>query len=141
LKTMNKTDYIKLGNDFCAKYDVKIIKNYVGTKKYFPSDKEIRDVYEIIITRGNKHFTFPYGDSIVNTEKNRNSQVRKYPSNYDILACLEKYEYDDIDDFASSLGIEKPSEAIRLFEVCNKQVRDVANMFSFAELSELRDIQ
>lgn len=134
-------DYIKQANDFCAKYGVDIIKNYVDTKKYFPEDKEARDVYEIIVKRGNNHFTMSFCDSIVNTEYNRNSSKRRYPSNYDILCSLEKYDYNDIDDFASSLGIEKPSEAIRIYEAVNKNYKDVTNMFNEAELLELSEIQ
>ena len=134
-------NYDKQANDFCAKYGVEIIKNYVGTKKHFPNDKEQRDVYEIIVKRGDKHFTMTYGDSIKNTEENYNRGKRIKPSNYDILCSLEKYGYEDVDDFASGLGIEKPSEAIRIFEAVNKNYKDVSNMFTEDELVELSEIQ
>ena len=134
-------NYEKQGNDFCVKYGVEIIKNYVGTKRHFPNDKEPRDVYEIIVKRGDKHFTLIYGDSIKETEDNMNRLTRRKPSNYDILCCLEKYPYADVDEFAKDLGIEKPSEAYRIFNAVNKNYTDVRNMFNEGELSDLAEIQ
>lgn len=135
-------NYTQQAKDFVSEMGIEIIKTFVGTKKYFPEDTQPRDVYEIIIKRGDKHFSFSYGDSIVNTESHAIQAFRKKPSDYDILSVLEKYEpEEDIDSFANSLGIEKPSEAIRIHEAVKKIWRDVSGMFCEKELEALREIQ
>lgn len=37
-------------------------------RRYFPNDKETRDVYDIKITRGSRAWSFEFGNSITNSE-------------------------------------------------------------------------
>lgn len=55
--------------------------------------------------------------------------------------CLNKYEpEDDIDSFASGLGIEKPSEAIRIYEAVKKEWKALNDLFTAEEMELLAEI-
>lgn len=134
-------DYEKQARDFLAKTGTTLKVEYLTTAKHFPDDKEPRDIYSVSIIRGDKHHTLEFGDSIVNTEKNRNALARKRPSAYSILSCLQKYEPEiDIDEFAETYGIEKPSEAIRIHGAVTKEWKALRDMYSDKELAELAEI-
>lgn len=134
-------DYEKQAREFLVKTGTTLKVEYLTTAKYFPDDNEPRDIYSISIIRGNKHHTLEFGDSIVNTEKNRRAVARRRPSAYSILSCLQKYEPEiDIDEFASSHGVEKPSEAIRIHGAVTREWKALRDMFSDEELAELAEI-
>lgn len=116
-------NYVEQAETFLQNHNTIIDISYLKTDKYFPDDKEKRDIYSIKIsrTKGTKttEYAFNFGDSIHNTEKNQEKQTsyttgrkektgrRKQicsPSAYDILACLQKYEIGDFDDFVSDFG-------------------------------------
>lgn len=99
------TEYEKNAIELSKKYNIEKKVLDVECKKYFPEDKEKRDVYTIKLSSPFHSYTFTYGDSIVNTRENLTNRIRKVPSFYDILACVQKYEVDDnIDDFISEYG-------------------------------------
>ena len=118
-------EYEKQASDFLKKNNAEIKIEYLKTGKHFDGDKEDRDIYIITIKRDKKEYNFNFGDSIVNTEKNQEKQ-RSYltgiytktgrrkqvvtPSSYDILACLQKYEVGDFDEFCSDYGYEFRTE-------------------------------
>lgn len=79
-------EYTQQAKDFLAKTGTEIKINFIATKKHFPGDKENRDVYSVSLVRGDKAYTFEFGDSIKNTEDNRHAYARKKPTAYDVLA-------------------------------------------------------
>lgn len=101
------TDYEKNAIELAKKYSIEKKILDVECKKYFPDDREKRDVYTIKLSSPFYSYTFTYGDSIVNTRENKkfSNKIQKVPSFYDIFACVQKYEVsDDIDDFISEYG-------------------------------------
>lgn len=102
-KTMN--EYEKNAIEFCEKHGVEIKITYNSTGAYFLGEKEKRDIYDVLIVRGEKQFKFTFGDSIFNTNKRRNA-IQNYkrpltPTKYSILSCLTKNDVGDFDDFIS----------------------------------------
>jgi hypothetical protein len=159
-------DYNKQAKDFCDKHNVQIEVNYLKTDKYFIDDKNKRDIYNIAIIRnssdnyGTKRYDFQFGDSISNTEKNqekvrslqdgrykitgRRKQIIK-PCEYDILACLTKYDIGDFDDFCSEFGYEFSTEREmikikNIYFAVSDEVKNVHRMF-FDIMEELEEIQ
>ncbi len=63
-----KTDYEKQALDFLTKTGCKMTITFKETRKYFPDDKEARDVYEIEIVRGSRKWNFEFGNSIADSE-------------------------------------------------------------------------
>lgn len=63
------------------------------------------------------------------------------PSEYSILACLTKYEpCENVDDFASEYGYDKPSEAIKAYEAVKEEWQNIKMLFSDEEIEKLQDI-
>lgn len=62
------------------------------------------------------------------------------PTNYDILACLTKYDPEDFENFCFSFGYDEDSKtAEKTFLAVNKEWHAVNNMFSDL-LEELQEI-
>lgn len=117
-------EYLQQAKAFCEKTNTTIDVAYLKTDKHFDGDTDKRDIYNVTITRKfnmqkSESFSFSFGSSIADTEKNqekrmdyttgrmkptgRRKQVVK-PSEYDVLACLQKYEIGDFDDFCFDYG-------------------------------------
>lgn len=61
------TDYEKQATKFLKRTKSTMYIKYVRYGRYFDSDKDSRDVYEVTITRGSRKMTLTFGQSIVNT--------------------------------------------------------------------------
>jgi len=122
-------DYNKQAVEFLEKHNATIEIKYLKTDKYFPDDKEKRDIYDVTIKRnrnGRKlDYNFTFGDSIHNTRQNQllirdiasgrmlptgRRKQKVTPSEYDVLAALTKYEVGQFDDFIYEFGYTFNSE-------------------------------
>lgn len=63
-----KTNYEKQATDFLEKTGCTMEIKFKENRRYFPNDKETRDVYDIKITRGNRAWSFEFGNSIADSE-------------------------------------------------------------------------
>ena len=64
------------------------------------------------------------------------------PSAYNILACLNLLSEDNFEDFCSSFGYETDSiMALKTFEACKEQDRQLRRLFSMEEIELLTNIQ
>lgn len=63
------SEYDEQAAAFLASTGAKIKVEYVETAKYFPDDKEIRDIYNVTISKGGREYTFRFGNSINNSGK------------------------------------------------------------------------
>ena len=148
-----------LVENFCIKYGIKICKKYAGkSKTHFYNDNAIRDIYKITIQKIDdkglivSQFSFDFGDSINWTEKNdlRRSALAKplLPTDYDILASLEKYDVGSLDDFINEYGLTFNSakdfyKIQSIYTDCVKMYSDICLMFGgegSPALEELREI-
>ena len=109
---------------------------------YFPEEKEGREVWQIVLSRGEKGFSFTFGASLLDTQKNRTREHIKKPSAYDVLSCLTKEDPGTEDEFASSYGYQdcKPSIIHNTYRAVWKEWQEVNKLFSEKEIEELRDI-
>lgn len=78
-------DYEKQATDFLEKTGTVMTVKFVKYDKYFPDDKEKRDIYNITLKRGNREYTFTFGQSIVNSgykiiNENTHKQLAFYPT-------------------------------------------------------------
>jgi len=131
---------IKLGQyDEAARSFIESTKSTIDIEflkhdKYFKDDIEKRDIYNITISRDKRKMVFTFGQSLVN------KGVK--PSFYDILACLEKSEYQDFNDFCLSFGYDNDSiKALEIFEACKKQYQDLQKLYTDFEIGILQEIQ
>lgn len=139
------TEYDKQAQKFLKKTNTSFKAEFDKHDKYFPGDKESRDIYNITLsTHGRvKHkvvptgsYTFTFGQSIVNTEKN------KRPTPYDVLSCVEKYDPESFEDFCSNYGYDTDSRsAEKTYRACKEQFLSISELYTEEELELLRDIQ
>lgn len=61
------TDYEKQGQDFLNKTKATMEVNFNRQGKYFDGDKEERDIYDITLARGERSYTFQFGQSIAHS--------------------------------------------------------------------------
>ncbi len=56
--------YEQQATDFLRSTGTEFSAEYLRTAKYFPDDKEERDIYKITLKRGNRVYSFEFGQSI-----------------------------------------------------------------------------
>ncbi len=65
-----------------------------------------------------------------------------YPTAYDVLTCLEKYEHADFDDFCDNYGYDNDSrKAKKLYLAVKKEYNNISRLFSAEEIERLQEIQ
>lgn len=133
---MNKytTEYDMQANNFLTLTEttLEITRNEV-VKKW----GQYRWKYSCKLRRGHKTYTFPFFDSAANYEKD------KRPSKYDILACLDTYDYiSDIEEFALEFGYDiYNKETEKTYNACMKQSKKLHGLFTDKELEILAEIR
>lgn len=93
--------------------------------------------YSCKLRRGHKTYTFPFFDSAANYEED------KRPSKYDILACLDTYDYIyRLEDFASDFGYNiEDKETEKIYNACMRQSEKLHGLFTDEELEMLAEIR
>ena len=119
---------------------MKITKTLWACDKYFPDDKEARNIYQVTITNRGKRASFRFGDSINNTRE------RKQLDDYSVLACVKseytcsKEQYPTFEDFADSFGYDRDSrQAEKIYKRCLKQAERLHRVFTQEEIEKLPD--
>lgn len=126
---------------------------YARTAKYFPDDKEPRDIYTVTLRRGNASYTFtfgqsihcstrfirdPYGERIVPRRNKDYSQ----PDAYSILSSLESHNPGMFEDFCGDFGYDTDSrKAEATYKAVVEQYLSLARMYTLDELDKLGEIR
>jgi hypothetical protein len=170
-----EANYEQKANDFLSKTNTSIKIKFLKYDYHFENDNEKRDIYRVEIKRGNRAFSFNFGNSLHNTgeyigsknmcinefgkyfftkiefEKTLRLQARyfgiqknpnfKIPTNYDILACLQKYDVGNFDDFCSEFGYDEDSrKAEKTYNAVCKEYDNVCKIWSEEEIKILQEI-
>jgi len=64
---MIQTDYDKQAEEFLTKTGTTFEVKFLRHDKYFPADTDTRDVYEITLTRGDRKYSFEFGQCIAHS--------------------------------------------------------------------------
>lgn len=155
-------DYQKQAIDFLAKTNSTITFEYLKTDFHFEDDKFKRDIYLITIKRGERSFTFEFGNSLMSSgkywkhgnykngitsdnkayficdwEKNKSFSP---PNEYSILSCLTKYDPGTLENFCSDYGYDTDSiSASKVYKAVINEWYNVAMLWSDDEIDELRE--
>lgn len=94
--------------------------------------------YYCKLRRKNKTYSFPFFDSVANYRED------KRPTKYDVLACLDTYDYiQGLEDFAREFGYDlyEDYEATeKIYKACMKQSEKLHGLFTDEELEMLFEI-
>lgn len=166
----SEVDYEKQGQDFLNKTKVIMEVKYIRHGKHFAADDDNnRDIYQITFKRGERVWSFMFGNSVTQSVKwkiypnsrdapfttNDDSIAKKYParlrvlnkefkepSAYDVLTAITKYDPSTFEDFCADYGYDTDSmKAHKTYEAVRDEWNNVMKMFTNEELEALREIQ
>ena len=130
-----KTNYEQQANEFLQETNTTVKIEFLKYDFHFSDDTERRDIYNVTIKRGSRQFTVKFGNSLNNTSKNQ------APTNYDILACLQKYDVGSFYDFCSDFGYNEDSrKAENIYNAVCKEYDNVCKIWNDSEIEILNEI-
>lgn len=106
-----------------------------------PKDTMKHNKYRVVLIRNGKTFDFDFYGSHADYLNG------KKPTAYDVLACIEKYEYPlDPWEFAREFGYEIECEddynrVRKIAEACREQYEGLLDLFGEELMEELQEIQ
>ena len=139
------TEYDAQAGESMRKWGVKIHRHFVGKMRYFPNDREPRNVWKITLERSGGSYSFRFGDSLVNTQK----FPRHEPSDYSILACVSMdscFDCKDVWDMIEEYGYDAPEDRRefdklrRIWVNSSEHGRKLRELFADC-LDELQEVQ
>ena len=140
-------EYNKQALEFLNSVPAEMEIHYAGTTvNHRWNEKQPRDMFSFIIKTPKGSMNGIFWDSLHNTrERIAKRNKPKNPSQYSILACLEKYDVGSMDDFMAEFGYEIRSarDITNFLETYNatvKEYNDLCRIFTPAQMEELREI-
>lgn len=128
------TEYQKQAIDFLTATNTKFIAKFKKHAIYFNDDKQPRDIYRITLKNDRHKFSFDFGQSINNTGK--------APTEYDVLACITKYDPYSFEDFCGEFGYNSDSrKTYKIYEAVENEWANVNKLFTSEEIEHLQEIQ
>ena len=136
------TDYEKQAVDFLKNSGATMKIEYVGTVDGFPFDDNDtlpHRKYKVTIERDGETYKFPFYGSYRDWQKDED------PSEYDVLACLQKYDVGDMADFVDEFGYEiKDRKSFlrveKIWKSCKAEYKALLRVFGYDLFEELREI-
>lgn len=130
-------NYIEQGENFAKKTGTKKEVLSVSYRKYFHTDKQMRYVFKILLTKDGKQYTFDFGQSI--------AAGREEPSFYDLFACFQKYDVGSFEDFCSEFGyntedFKEKYFAEKIYKAVCKEYEAICRLYSSEEIEEMQEI-
>lgn len=132
------SEYVENALKFMQKNGVKMSIKYVDYV-YNPWNEEKwarwHNKYKVIIKRNNKQMTVNFYDSAYNTENGLK------PTEYDILACLTKYDVGSFEDFCWEFGYDLGTKNVeKTYKAVVREYNNVVRVFGDI-IKELQEIQ
>ncbi len=154
-------DYQEQADEFLKKTGTEFKAEKVGTDFFFDDDKEKRDIYRITLRRGEKKYSFRFGQSLNHSSTNRiieeldrqgyshfslkmraaRALVRP-PTAYDVLAAITKNDPGTLDNFADEYGYRevKPSRLNKIYASVVEEWENVNTMFHDV-MDQLKEVE
>lgn len=130
-----------LGDEFHISTQKFLVKTGTTISKKFlkKGNKFVRgewnDIYSIIIKRGEKSYHLEFNDSVIN------SKTTKGITNYDILSCLNIWDFLDFQDYCDNMGGDvNDKESKRIYNLICREERILKGMYTEEELNMLMEI-
>lgn len=130
------TKYERIAKDFCKKHGVTVAFRLLGNEINANwKETHERPHYKVTIKRAGRQMTVEFWDSIFAKETGTT------PTEYDIFACLEKYDVWAFLDFCRDYCLDDDSIMARnLWKACKREYNALCRVFTPEQLDELREI-
>ena len=135
------SEYVKQAKDFLESCNATIKITHLGKEVNDSwNDSKLRNTYRVTITTPLGRMQVKFWDSINNTRNN------VAPTEYDILACLQKYDVGTIDDFVSDFGYEVHEWADvkriqRTYRAVVNEYKKICRCFTEEQIEAMQEIQ
>ena len=118
-------DYVKETKNFCDETGTDIDFKYMGQvcDPWKCGMNTLHDQYQVVITRNGIWHTFNFTQSAHATENGEE------PTEYDVLACLTKFEPGEYWDWCNEYGMENSEDSWNTWKECVKEWRKVYDLF------------
>lgn len=131
-------EYLKQAKDFLKSCNatIKIKKiGYEANKNW--NENIYRNTYRVSIKTPLGTMRVKFWDSVYNTERGIE------PTEYDILACLEKYDVGTFEDFVDEFGYESDSLrcAKRIYKAVTHEYNNICRCFTPEQIEAMQEIQ
>lgn len=143
-------DYETDTNAFLNFCTANIKMQYLGKDYPIWDERRLHDMYYITILTMRNRMSFKFYDSIFNTEKNDKrtqfSQKRRvYPTSYDVIACLNKYDVGSLEDFMFEYGFEIKERGdfqkiMATYNGCCEEYHNLCKCFTKEQMEIMREI-
>lgn len=126
--------YMDACNLVAEKFGITFKVEFLKNDFHFDDDKYTRDIYEVTLQRGNRKYTFNFGQSIVKS----GYENREEPTLYDVLACLQKYDVGTFEDFCSEFGYDTYLKQSKItYNAVVTEYEEMCSLFNDSELETL----
>lgn len=134
-------EYVKQAKDFLESCNATMTITYLGKEANANwNEAKLRNTYRATIKTPKGSMWVKFWDSMANT------QSGKKPNEYDILACLQKYDVGTIDDFVSEYGYEVKEWADvkriqKTYKAVCAEYKKVCRCFTEDQIEAMQEIQ
>ena len=134
-------EYVKQAKDFLASCNATMKITQIGCEQNKNwNDKGWHNTYRATIKTPIGTMWVKFWDSVYNTERGIE------PTEYDILACLAKYDVGTIDDFVQEFGYEvnEWSDVKRIQNIYNavkREYKSICRCFTPEQIEAMQEIQ
>lgn len=141
-------EYDEQAINFCEKTNTVIKAEFIGRDiPQWEEEKNLHNHFKITLQRGKRSYTFDFWDSIYNTEKSIKESKdflfdKFFPREYDILACMQKYDCGTFENFCAEFGYDTDSrKAEKIYNACVKEFTALQTLYNDEEIEEMQEIQ
>lgn len=144
------SEYVQQAKDFLTSCNATMKMMYLGKEANANwNETKERDTYMVNIVTPRGSMQVKFWDSVKNTNENIDrkycNRPHKYPTAYDILSCLQKYDVGDIEDFIDEFGyeIKKKGDLKRIMNIYDavvKEYNDVHRCFTEEQIEAMQEI-
>ena len=134
------SEYVQQAKDFLESCNATMKITYLGRFKNSNWNEDFyRNTYRATIKTPYGTMWVKFWDSLANMSNN------KQPTEYDILACLQKYDVGSFEDFISEFGyeIDEPADRLRAKCIYNAVVHEyesVCRCFTEEQIEAMAEI-
>ena len=132
------SEYVKQAQDFLESCNATMKITQIGCEQNKNWNENVyRNTYRATIKTPLGTMRVKFWDSVYNTERGIE------PTEYDILACLEKYDVGTFEDFVDEFGYESDNlrYAKRIYKVVTREYNDICRCFTPEQIEAMREIQ
>jgi len=102
--TQTNTDYEQQAIDFLTSTGTEFKVEFLENGKHFDDDKDVRDIYKITLKRGQRKYSFKFGQSITNSQYYQD-RIKERTYTLSGGSRTGNYSINDISKYNGGLGL------------------------------------